>query len=134
MGRSSTAPLRFTTDALFGLLYSHIPGYLDLGAGQVWPGRLLLLFDAVTQDVGGRDLEELTSTPEVVWDRFGDCYVSLPWRSGPFFPVMDRLTKVWPETNDVRERYLRSALLHSPKRPARPIDSYVPGRGKNEVR
>ncbi|KAI8953097.1 hypothetical protein F4801DRAFT_154306 [Xylaria longipes] len=138
MARCSTAPLRITTDALFGLLYSHIPGYLELRPGELWPGRLLLMFDAVTQAVGERDLAELTSTPEVVWDRFGDCYVRLPWRTGDFnppdgFPIMYRLTKVWPETNDIRERYLRSALLYSPKRPARPVDSYVSVRG-NEVR
>ncbi|KAI0450047.1 hypothetical protein F5B21DRAFT_448319 [Xylaria acuta] len=124
MARCATAPLRITTDALFGLLYSHIPGYLELRPGELWPGRLLLMFDAVTQAVGERDLGELTSTPEVVWDRFGDCYVRLPWRTGDFnppdgFPIMYRLTKVWPETNDIRERYLRSALLYSPKRLAR---------------
>ncbi|KAI0467699.1 hypothetical protein F4859DRAFT_230801 [Xylaria cf. heliscus] len=133
MARCSTALLHVTTDALFGLLYSHIPGYLDLRPGELWPGRLLLMFDAGTQAVGERNIEELTSTPEVVWDRFGDCYVRLPWRTGDFnppdgFPIMYRLTKVWPETNDLRQRYLRSALLHSPKRPARPVDSYVTGR------
>ncbi|KAI1747110.1 hypothetical protein F4782DRAFT_451460 [Xylaria castorea] len=129
--RCSMAPLRITTDALFGLLYSHIPGYLELRPGELWPGRLLLMFDAVTQAVGERDPEELTPTPEVVWDRFGDCYVRVPWRTGDFhppdgFPIMYRLTKVWPETNDIRDRYLRSALLHSSKRPARPVNSYVP--------
>ncbi|KAI1128955.1 hypothetical protein F5Y10DRAFT_291484 [Nemania abortiva] len=123
MARCSMAPLRITTDALFGLLYGHIPGYLELRPGELWPGRLLLMFDAVTQDVGGRDLAELTATPEVVWDRFGDCYVRLPWRTGDFnppdgFPIMYRLTKVWPETCDIRARYLTSAILRSPKRPA----------------
>ncbi|KAI3319493.1 hypothetical protein HD806DRAFT_261498 [Xylariaceae sp. AK1471] len=124
MARCNTAALRNTTDALFGLLYSHMPGFLDIRPGELWPGRLLLMFDANTQALGERDLEELTSTPEVVWDRFGDCYVRLPWRTGDFnppdgFPIMYRLTKIWPETNNIRDRYLRSALLHSPKRPAR---------------
>jgi hypothetical protein len=124
MARCNTTALRTTTDALFGLLYSHIPGFLELRPGQLWPGRLLLMFDAITQALGERNLEELTSTPEVVWDRFGDCYVRLPWRTGDFhppdgFPIMYRLTKIWPETNNIRDRYLRSALLHSPKRPAR---------------
>jgi len=126
MARCSTAHLRIATDALFGLVYSHIPGYLNLRPGELWPGRLLLMFDAVTQEPGERDLEELTPTPEVFWDRFYDCYVRLPWRTGDFnppdgFPIMYRLTKIWPETSDIRERYLRSALLYSPKRPARPF-------------
>ncbi|KAI8626521.1 hypothetical protein F5Y19DRAFT_219169 [Xylariaceae sp. FL1651] len=124
MARCNRAALRITTDALFGLLYSHIPGYLDLGPGELWSGRLLLMFDANMQALGERDLEELTPTPEVVWDRFGDCYARLPWRAGDRdtpdgFPIMYRLTKIWPETSNIRERYLRSALLHSPKRPAR---------------
>jgi hypothetical protein len=126
MARCSTAHLRIATDALFGLVYSHIPGYLNLRPGELWPGRLLLMFDAITQEPGERDLEELTPTPEAFWDRFHDCYVRLPWRTGDFnppdgFPIMYRLTKIWPESSDIRERYLRSALLHSPKRPARPF-------------
>ncbi|KAI0442894.1 hypothetical protein F4803DRAFT_561949 [Xylaria telfairii] len=123
MGWSYRPPPCFTTDALFGLLYSQTPGYQALRPGQSWPGRLLLLLDDMTREVGGPDLEDLTSTSEVVWDRFGDCYVKLPWHWGPSFPDMYSLTKVWPEKNDVRERYLRSGLLHSPKRPARPTDS-----------
>ncbi|KAI1276874.1 hypothetical protein F5Y07DRAFT_123783 [Xylaria sp. FL0933] len=130
MARCSPAPLRMIADALLGLLYSHIPGYLQSRPQQVeWSGHLffghfLLMFDALPQAVGERELEELTSDPEVVWDRFGDCYVRLPWRTWDLnptggFPITYRITKVWPETNDLRERYLRSALLHSPKRPAR---------------
>ncbi|KAI0114353.1 hypothetical protein GGR51DRAFT_441329 [Nemania sp. FL0031] len=121
MARCNMRPIRNATDALFGLLYGHIPGYLELRPGELWPGRLLLMFDAVTQAVGGRNLDELTATPEVVWDRFGDCYVRLPWRTGDFnppdgFPIMYRLTKVWPETCGIRGRYLSSAFLPSPKR------------------
>ncbi|KAI0804290.1 hypothetical protein GGR55DRAFT_681883 [Xylaria sp. FL0064] len=130
MARCSPAPLRMIADALLGLLYSHIPGYLQSRPQQVeWSGHLffghfLLMFDALPQAVGERELEELTSDPEVVWDRFGDCYVRLPWRTWDLnltggFPITYRITKVWPETNDLRERYLRSALLHSPKRPSR---------------
>ncbi|KAJ2985392.1 hypothetical protein NUW58_g5555 [Xylaria curta] len=129
MARCSTAPLRLATDALFGLLYSHIPDFLKLRPGESWPGeswsaRLLLLFDATIQDVGERRLDELTPHPEVYWDRFGDCYVRLPWRTGDFhlpdayYPITYRLTKVWPESNDIRKSYLESAILRSPKRPA----------------
>ncbi|KAI0429450.1 hypothetical protein F5Y09DRAFT_331822 [Xylaria sp. FL1042] len=129
MARCSPAPLRSIADALLGLLYSHIPEYFQLHPRERWSGPLLfghflLMFDSLTQAVGDRELEELTSSPEAVWDRFGDCYVRLPWRTGDFnppqgFPITYRITKVWPETNDMRVRYLRSALLHSPKRPAR---------------
>ncbi|KAI0150723.1 hypothetical protein GGR57DRAFT_181359 [Xylariaceae sp. FL1272] len=122
MTRCNKAVLHNTTDSLFGLLYSHIPGYNDLLPGQLWSGRLLLMFDAHNQALGERDLEELTPTPEVVQDRWGDSYARLPWKTGQAdepdgFPIMYRLTKIWPETNDIRERYLRSAILRSPKRP-----------------
>ncbi|KAI1134708.1 hypothetical protein F5Y05DRAFT_197643 [Hypoxylon sp. FL0543] len=76
----------------------------------------LLMFDAYKQELGDRDLEELTPRREVLWDRFGDRYVALPWESDDL-PADYRLVKVWPENNDIRERYLRSALLQSPKRP-----------------
>ncbi|XXG95240.1 hypothetical protein Hte_001500 [Hypoxylon texense] len=48
----------------------------------------------------------------VFWDRFGDRYVQLPWSI-----YTNDLIKVSPEKNDIRERYLRSALLLSSKRP-----------------
>ncbi|KAI1163780.1 hypothetical protein F5B18DRAFT_298852 [Nemania serpens] len=119
--------LRFAADALFGLLYAHIPGYLELPPGELWPGRLLLMFDALVHhqdtDERGREGEE------VVWDRFGDRYVRLPWQTedshpppdghGDGLPLMSRLMKVSPETSDIRRRYLASARLRSPKRLAR---------------
>ncbi|KAI0967204.1 hypothetical protein F4678DRAFT_255350 [Xylaria arbuscula] len=132
MARCSPAQFRTIADALFGLLYGHLPDYfVPHPAGGKWSGRLNLahfplMFDALTQEIGGRELGELTPSTEVVWDRFGDCYVRLPlpWRTDytppQHLPVTYAITKVWPETNDMRDRYLRSALLHSTKRPARP--------------
>ncbi|KAI1103837.1 hypothetical protein F4804DRAFT_214593 [Jackrogersella minutella] len=76
----------------------------------------LLMIDAYKQELGERHVEELTPHGEVLWDRFGDRYVSLPWHSREL-PAYYRLVKVWPENNGIRERYLRSALLQSPKRP-----------------
>ncbi|KAI0855773.1 hypothetical protein F4860DRAFT_448100 [Xylaria cubensis] len=112
------------------LLYSHVPEYQEEPFPDVsWTGPLRLMFDdEATQAVGNnnrRDREELTPTPtpeDVVWDRFGDCYVRSPERASqprdmPSL-ITYYLTKVRPETNDIRDRYLRSALLHSPKRPA----------------
>ncbi|KAI1299564.1 hypothetical protein F5Y03DRAFT_248329 [Xylaria venustula] len=132
MARCSPAQFRSIADALFGLLYGHLPDYFIPHPGGVkWSGQLNLahfplMFDARTQEIGGRELEELTPSTEVVWDRFGDCYVRLPlsWRTDytppQHLPVTYAITKVWPESNDMRDRYLRSALLHSTKRPVRP--------------
>ncbi|KAI0529852.1 hypothetical protein GGR58DRAFT_509110 [Xylaria digitata] len=127
VARCSPGSLRCGADALRGLLYSHIPEYRDPSLGEIWSmrvrlGRLLFMFDALTQAVGEHDLEELTSNPEVIRDRFGDCYVRFPW-AGEFnhpcgFSITHRLTKIWPETSNIRERYVRSASLRSPKRPA----------------
>ncbi|KAI1200636.1 hypothetical protein F5X97DRAFT_340145 [Nemania serpens] len=117
-----TVSLRFAADALFGLLYAHVPGYLELPPGELWPGRLLLMFDALVHRAGGEGNEDEDEN-EVVWDRFGDRYVRLPWQTEGFhppdgFPLMSRLIKVAPETSDIRHRYLASARLRSPKRPA----------------
>ncbi|KAI1092240.1 hypothetical protein F5B19DRAFT_230960 [Rostrohypoxylon terebratum] len=76
----------------------------------------LLMLDAYTQEVGDRRIDELTPRDEVLWDRFGDRYIALPWHSDDL-PAEYRLVKVCPESNDIRLRYLRSALLRSPKRP-----------------
>ncbi|KAI1109092.1 hypothetical protein F5Y14DRAFT_43946 [Nemania sp. NC0429] len=149
-----TVSLRFAADALFGLLYAHIPGYLELPPGEMWPGRLLLMFDddAVSRNHvdnnntdnnddddddddsssssnhhldRGQEEEEKEEEVEAVWDRFGDRYVRLPWQlTNDFIPanlsaLMHRLVKVSPETCDIRVRYLASARLRSPKRPAR---------------
>ncbi|KAI1463780.1 uncharacterized protein F4812DRAFT_230900 [Daldinia caldariorum] len=77
----------------------------------------LVMFDASKQELGQRRVEELTPWDEVFWDRHGDRYVALPWSSTDLLADY-KLTKVWPETNDIRVRYLRSAMLQSPKRPA----------------
>ncbi|KAI3330362.1 hypothetical protein F4824DRAFT_343263 [Ustulina deusta] len=123
MIRCSPASLRNISDAVLGLLYGHIPEYLQSHPRERWSGRLLL-GHVLTQAVGEPELGKLTYNPETVWDRFGDCYVQLPWRTGDFnlpedFPTTDHVVKVRPETNNIRERYLRSALLYSPKRPSR---------------
>ncbi|KAI0400133.1 hypothetical protein F4802DRAFT_507916 [Xylaria palmicola] len=110
LARCSTTPLRITTDALFGLLYGHIPGFLDLTPepDDLWPGRLLLMFDSITQaapadydrdrdptdptttttTTTGRapnlqpgEAEEKEEVGEVVHDRFGDRYIRLPWHA-----------------------------------------------------
>ncbi|KAI8959925.1 hypothetical protein F5Y11DRAFT_286434 [Daldinia sp. FL1419] len=81
----------------------------------------LVMFDALKQELGQRRIEELTPWDEVFWDRYGDRYVALPWSSADLCADY-KLTKVWPEVNDIRVRYLRSAMLQSPKRPTnRPL-------------
>ena len=82
----------------------------------------LIMLDVHVQEIGSRSLTELTPCPEVYYDRFGDAYVPLPFANAsgtrePFGCPRYRLTKVWPEINDVRVRYIRSAQLRSPKRP-----------------
>ncbi|KAI0376313.1 hypothetical protein F5Y04DRAFT_286046 [Hypomontagnella monticulosa] len=79
-------------------------------------GLPLLMADVHVQEVGGRGLAEITPIEEVFWDRFGDAYIKLPWERIDQ-PIVFRVTKVWPERNDVRKRYMRSAILRSPKRP-----------------
>ncbi|KAI1738656.1 hypothetical protein F4680DRAFT_164554 [Xylaria scruposa] len=121
----TVASLSIAVEPTFNLLYSHIPEYWDL-----WPDQMLLMFDVLAHEDKGRSEEELT-TPiheEVFWDRFGDRYARLPWLAGDLSTVVNppqlssvkyRLAKLGPETNDIRDQYLRSALLPSPKRPAR---------------
>ncbi|KAI0188611.1 hypothetical protein EV127DRAFT_118645 [Xylaria flabelliformis] len=109
---------------VYSLLYTHVPEYQEEPFPDVsWARPLRIMFDdEATQAVGNnkRDPEELTPTIGA-WDRFGDCYVRSPElasqpRDMPSL-ITYYLTKVRPETNDIRDRYLRSALLHSPKRP-----------------
>ncbi|OTB03894.1 hypothetical protein M426DRAFT_321390 [Hypoxylon sp. CI-4A] len=88
----------------------------DRDSDKVLDKLPLIMLDAYKQELGNRRVEELTACSEVLWDRFGDRYVALPWDSNDL-PAEYRITKVWPENNDVRERYLQSALLKSPKRP-----------------
>ena len=77
----------------------------------------LVMISALPQEIGSRSLAELTPSPEIYYDRFGDAYVPLPF-AGPT-NASDcpsyRLTKVWPEKNDARLRYVQSAQLKSPK-------------------
>ncbi|KAI1383809.1 uncharacterized protein F4822DRAFT_52128 [Hypoxylon trugodes] len=89
----------------------------ETGTGDDTFDRLpLIMLDAYKQELGQRSITELTPRDEVYWDRFGDRYILLPMTSADQLADY-RLTKIWPETNDIRERYLRSALLQSSKRP-----------------
>ncbi|TRX93569.1 hypothetical protein FHL15_005541 [Xylaria flabelliformis] len=111
---------------VFSLLYSHVPEYSEEGEpddpNESWAGPLLLMFDdeATTQAVGNNSNKRDLENEVVAWDRFDDCYVRSPERASQSeirIPITCHLTKVRPETNDIRHRFLRSALLHSPKRP-----------------
>ncbi|KAI0892029.1 hypothetical protein F4806DRAFT_480788 [Annulohypoxylon nitens] len=84
--------------------------------GPISDSISLLMLDAYKQEIGNRRVEELTPRDEVLWDRFGDRYIGLPWHSDEL-PAEYRLVKVCPENNNIRERYLRSAILRSVKRP-----------------
>ncbi|KAI1413953.1 hypothetical protein F5Y13DRAFT_160387 [Hypoxylon sp. FL1857] len=107
---------RTTLQAAATVLLNMLPYSREQSEKQTLTRLPLLMFDAYKQELGDRDVEELTPRSEVLWDRFGDRYVALPWDSNDL-PADYRLVKVWPESNDIRERYLRSALLQSPKRP-----------------
>ncbi|KAK9419337.1 putative 2EXR domain-containing protein [Seiridium unicorne] len=50
-------------------------------------------------------------------DRWDDVYVSVPWDYEDL-PMSLQIIKLSPERESMRERYLRSAQLKSPKRPA----------------
>ncbi|KAI5856753.1 hypothetical protein GGS23DRAFT_391469 [Durotheca rogersii] len=89
----------------------------DRGRSANQPLVPLIMVDAYKQELGKRNIEELTTAVDVFWDRFGDRYMQIPWRPAELI-VEYRLVKIWPEENDIRERYLASAILHSPKRPA----------------
>lgn len=81
-----------------------------------------VMFEACKQELGDRSVDELgphgaKGGVEVLWDRFGDRYVKVPWDGAEgLFSAEYRIAKVWPESNDIRERYLQSAMLQSPKR------------------
>lgn len=128
----TTFPIRLS-EPLFDILYGHILDYSDLPAGaEGWPDRLLVMVDALPAQAIDEydDLTELNATPEIVRDRFGDRYVrllrDLPIMLPPIHwpeenrgvAVLSHLTKVAPESNNLRHRYLQSACLRSPKRPA----------------
>ncbi|KAI1775870.1 hypothetical protein F4818DRAFT_390343 [Hypoxylon cercidicola] len=80
-----------------------------------------VMYDAHTRELNDRNPVKFPNRgyeiDDVFWDRFGDRYVRVPYIDKETLET--RLTKVRPETNDVRERYLRSASLQSSKRPAR---------------
>lgn len=113
MARGDRTTLHFVSDAT-----DHIH-HMSFGETAPKPASHFVMFDAQTFKHGPRAADVLASAERLYWDRFGDCYVPLPWDpKGPDQVPSYRLTKVAPESNDLRERYLRSALLQSPKRPA----------------
>ncbi|KAI0394169.1 hypothetical protein F5Y17DRAFT_272607 [Xylariaceae sp. FL0594] len=125
MVRCSVSQFRKLSEPIIGLMYGHIPEDLYLNEDGDLTESLNIMCDDMALDPGDRDLGELTPLPMVFRDRFGDCYVRLQWDPRPEWLddscELYRLMKVWPETNDVRKRYIRSAILSSPKRPARPL-------------
>ncbi|KAI2641300.1 hypothetical protein GGS21DRAFT_367585 [Xylaria nigripes] len=131
--------LHVTADALFGLLYSHIPGYIEPHGEVVWAGPLLVMLDD-TQATHNYRLEGPTSVPDgpssapkMVWDRFGDCYVWLPGHISLFaspqrFPTLYALLKLPPEINSVQHRYRKFAPLYWSNPLLTAHDSGLPSR------
>ncbi|KAI2602169.1 hypothetical protein GGR54DRAFT_533726 [Hypoxylon sp. NC1633] len=117
MARASKLALRNVQESVLGMLADRELHNLSQNRTKRHDGLPLVMFDALKQELGDRRVDELSSKGEIFWDRFGDRYVKLPWASADLTAIY-RLTKVWPESNDIRERYLRSAMLQSPKRPA----------------
>ncbi|KAI1453845.1 hypothetical protein F4805DRAFT_355231 [Annulohypoxylon moriforme] len=112
MARGSRTALTASSEVLRSLFsFSHGPSS-ELTSDSLF----LLMLDAYKQEIGSRRLEELTPRDEVLWDRFGDRYIALPWDSSEL-PAEYRLVKVCPENNNIREKYLQSVVLRSPKRP-----------------
>lgn len=102
----------------------------DVGYGMLDSQTFKLGLDAAAKTVATNSQKSalvegfgtvgLRQQVQLHWDRFGDCYVPQPWTSsGAGRPWCYRLTKVLPEVDDLRGQYIRSALLQSPKRPAR---------------
>ncbi|KAI1173259.1 hypothetical protein F4777DRAFT_459054 [Nemania sp. FL0916] len=137
VARGDPMALRTSTDALTGLMYGHIPGALGptltslsdlpdhIGRDPMEEPLLrLVMVDSTKQAVRyrGRDVGLPTDALEVVWDRFGDRYVRMQQWEGKgdlvdeFHPYRERLTKVWPEKSKIRNKYLQSATIYSPKR------------------
>ncbi|KAI1487638.1 hypothetical protein F5X96DRAFT_133312 [Biscogniauxia mediterranea] len=136
LARGYRISLRAVQDIITGLIQTTSPP--PCVPSQTTQPQYLVMLDAVAQDPGGRTLAELNpalaaaaaaaagnnegkndddaAAVAVFRDRYGDRYAPLPWDSR-VLQARSRLTKLWPEANDVRERYLRSALLPSPKRP-----------------
>ncbi|KAI2633531.1 hypothetical protein GGS26DRAFT_50366 [Hypomontagnella submonticulosa] len=117
MTRADWPTLRHTHETLRGLISYSRAQDRDTSLTTL-PALPLLLADAHRQELGDRDLAEVTPREEVFWDRFGDAHVALPW-GWEDQPVEFRLVKLWPEKSDVMARYMRSAIFRSPKRPAR---------------
>ncbi|KAI0595718.1 hypothetical protein F4775DRAFT_568025 [Biscogniauxia sp. FL1348] len=130
LARGNRVALRAVQDIITGLIQTiSLPPSLPSLPSQPTQPQHLVMLDSVTQDPGERTLAELNpalaagnegkkdndAAVAVFRDRYGDRYAPLPWDSRDL-QARYRLTKLWPEANDIRERYLRSALLRSPKR------------------
>ncbi|KAI0007671.1 hypothetical protein F4779DRAFT_590968 [Xylariaceae sp. FL0662B] len=94
-----------------------------------FPTHEFVMFDA-----GSIREEQIPTDAGTFWDRFGDRYLPVWTDSSPdrgphepdwpeYFPLGGKyvLTKVSPDTNNIRTRYMQSALLPSPKRPVRSL-------------
>ncbi|KXJ89158.1 hypothetical protein Micbo1qcDRAFT_206727 [Microdochium bolleyi] len=91
----------------------------EIGFGMLEAQTFKLGREAAYRTVAASDARARSEQARLYWDRFGDCYVPQAWTTpGAGRPWCYRLTKVLPESNDLRDQYVRSALLQSPKRPA----------------
>ncbi|GAP86959.1 hypothetical protein SAMD00023353_2401120 [Rosellinia necatrix] len=121
VGDPYDANLRRTTDALSGVLYGHLPNWNTVSTTdrEPWADTMLYVFEDSIQDYNTRTVAELGSSAEIVYDRFGDSYARLPWREmTEHLPTLFKIVKFGHENNAVRDRYLRSAKIHPPKRRA----------------
>lgn len=91
----------------------------DIGFGMLEAQTFKFGREAAARTVASLDARARSEQARLYWDRFGDCYVPQPWTTpGVGRRWCYRLNKVLPESNDLRDQYVRSALLQSPKRPA----------------
>ncbi|KAI1340243.1 hypothetical protein F5Y15DRAFT_52462 [Xylariaceae sp. FL0016] len=93
-----------------------VEGIFNCSVSQDRQNPLMIMFNSGCQALGERSTDELTPAEQTFWDRFGDCYLPFPLGSNTLNAAY-RLTKIWPEKSDIRERYRQSSLLQSPKRP-----------------
>ncbi|ETS73659.1 hypothetical protein PFICI_14605 [Pestalotiopsis fici W106-1] len=90
------------------------------GAGQDVPGndanRGLVMLDNEAEHMDDVTRKYRKKQLKQYWDRWEDLYISIPWDYEDL-PMNLQLMKISPEKTSLRTRYLRSAILRSPKRP-----------------
>ncbi|KAI1362022.1 hypothetical protein F5Y08DRAFT_285382 [Xylaria arbuscula] len=123
MARCNGKVVRAMAHTLYDLVYSHVPDQRHPMDNSTSGMDRLMHFPLFFDNIHGfPDHAERTPDPAVVWDRFGDRYLRLAWgipRDPHGRPRVYRFVKMVPDKTDLRQRYIRSAVLHSPKRPAR---------------